>query len=214
MLMMLYSFALAVGLAGWTLRWLVPIFRAPEAREAMPQRLGRVPAALATAVAGKRVVWVHAVSVGEVLASTRLVAELEAALGTGWLVVISTTTPTGQALARERFGADRVFYMPLDFAFAVRAYLRVLKPAALVLMESEVWPRMLYECRKAGTPVVVVNARVSDRSFHRSLKVRWIWSRVLRRATLWLAQSEEDARRLVAMGASGGECARRRKFEI
>jgi 3-deoxy-D-manno-octulosonic-acid transferase len=71
----------------------------------------------------------------------------------------------------------------------------------VVLIESEVWPRMMHECRKAGTPVIVVNARVSDRSFGRSLKVRWLWSRVLRQATLWLAQSEEDARRLVAMGA-------------
>jgi 3-deoxy-D-manno-octulosonic-acid transferase len=152
-------------------------------------------------VAGRRVVWVHAVSVGEVLAATRLVEELEAALGAGWAVVVSTTTRTGQALARERFGAERVFYMPLDFAFAVRPFLRALRPAVQVLIESEVWPRMMHECRKIGTPVIVVNARVSDRSFGRSMWVRWIWSRVLRKATLWQAQSEEDARRLVAMGA-------------
>jgi 3-deoxy-D-manno-octulosonic-acid transferase len=143
--------------------------------------------------------------VGEVLAATRLVAELEAALGAlghdGWRVVVSTTTRTGQALARERFGAERVFYMPLDFGFAVRAYLRALRPAALILMESELWPRMLHECRRAGVPVAVVNARVSDRSFARGMKLRWIWSRVLRGVTLWLAQSDEDARRLVEMGA-------------
>jgi 3-deoxy-D-manno-octulosonic-acid transferase len=153
------------------------------------------------ALAGRRVVWVHAVSVGEVLAATRLVEELEAALGDGWVVVVSTTTRTGQALARERFGPERVFYMPLDFAFAVRPFLRALRPAVQVLIESEVWPRMMHECRKIGTPVIVVNARVSDRSFGRSMGVRWIWSRVLRKATRWQAQSEEDARRLVAMGA-------------
>jgi len=140
--------------------------------------------------------------VGEVLASTRLIAELEAALGVGWVVVISTTTKTGQALAKEKFGAGRVFYMPLDFAFAVKPVMKALKPAALVLIESEMWPRILHEFRKAGAPVIVVNARVSDRSFGRSMKVRWLWSRVLRRSTLWLAQSEEDARRLVEMGAS------------
>jgi 3-deoxy-D-manno-octulosonic-acid transferase len=118
------------------------------------------------------------------------------------VVVVSTTTRTGQALARERFGAGRVFYCPLDFAFAVRAFLRVLRPEILVLMESEVWPRMLHEARTMGVPVAVVNARVSDRSFARGMRVRAVWRRVLRGVSLWLAQSEEDARRLVAMGAS------------
>jgi 3-deoxy-D-manno-octulosonic-acid transferase len=199
--MLLYSGLLTVALAAWTLRYLLPILRTPGGRKGLIERFGRNASALAPAVAGKRVIWVQAVSVGEVLAASRLINELEAALGEGWRVVVSTTTKTGQALAKEKFGADRVFYMPLDFAFSVRAYLRVLKPAAVVLIESEVWPRMMHECRKLGAPVIVVNARVSDRSFNRSLKVRWIWSRVLRQATLWLAQSEEDARRLIAMGA-------------
>jgi 3-deoxy-D-manno-octulosonic-acid transferase len=167
----------------------------------MGQRLGCVPAALRAAVAGRHVVWVHAVSVGEVLAATRLIAELEEELGAGWVVVVSTTTATGQTLARERFGAGRIFYYPLDFARAVRAYLRVLQPKLLVLMESELWPRMLVECGRTGVPVAVVNARVSDRSYARGLKVRAIWGRVLRRVNQFLAQSEEDARRLVAMGA-------------
>jgi 3-deoxy-D-manno-octulosonic-acid transferase len=181
-------------------------------REGLRERLGRVPAALRVFVAGKKVAWVHAVSVGEVLAATRLVTELQAALephvsearhgAPEWVVVVSTTTRTGQALARERFGAGRVFYCPLDFAFAVRAFLRVLRPEILVLMESEVWPRMLHEARTMGVPVAVVNARVSDRSFARGMRVRAVWGRVLRGVSLWLAQSEEDARRLVAMGAS------------
>jgi 3-deoxy-D-manno-octulosonic-acid transferase len=76
-----------------------------------------------------------------------------------------------------------------------------LKPRALVLMESELWPRMLHECERAGVSVAVVNARVSDRSFARGMKLRVAWGRALRKVTLWLAQSEEDARRLVAMGA-------------
>jgi 3-deoxy-D-manno-octulosonic-acid transferase len=143
--------------------------------------------------------------VGEVLAATRLVSELEAALdakwGAGWIIVVSTTTATGQALARERFGAESVFFYPLDFAWAVRAYLRALQPKMLVLMESELWPRMLVECGRAGIPVAVVNARVSDRSFARGMRVRTVWGHLLRRVDLFLAQSEEDARRLVAMGA-------------
>ena len=200
MVMMGYSLLLAmvaVVMAPW---WLYRVTASD--RDWLRQRVSGVPEAVKATVSGKRVIWVHAVSVGEVLASTRLIAELEAALGVGWVVVISTTTKTGQALAKEKFGAGRVFYMPLDFAFAVKPVMKALKPAALVLIESEMWPRILHEFRKAGAPVIVVNARVSDRSFGRSMKVRWLWSRVLRRSTLWLAQSEEDARRLVEMGAS------------
>jgi 3-deoxy-D-manno-octulosonic-acid transferase len=217
--MWLYSAVLAVGLvlsAPWWLLRMVTIHPSkPKAarweprfseryREGLGERLGRVPRALLGVVTGKRVVWVHAVSVGEVLAATRLVAELEERLGVGWVVVVSTTTKTGQSLAKERFGAERVFYYPLDFAWAVRAYLRAVKPAAVVLMESEVWPRMLWECRRGGVPVVVANARVSDRSFARGMRVRGVWGRVLRGVGLWLAQSEEDGKRLVAMGASEG----------
>ena len=149
---------------------------------------------------GRRAVWVHAVSVGEVLAASRLVGELEAALGEEYRVVISTTTRTGQTLARERFGRGRVFYMPLDFAFSVRAYLRAVKPVALVLMESELWPRMLHECGRGGVPVVVANARMSDRSFARAQRMQWVWGRVMRKPALWLAQSEQDALRLVVAG--------------
>ncbi len=170
-------------------------------RAGMGQRLGRVPAELRAAVVGRQVVWIHAVSVGEVLAASRLVTELEVALGAGWMVVVSTTTATGQALAKERFGAERVFFYPLDFAWAVRGYLRALQPKLLVLMESELWPRMLVECGRTRVPVAVVNARVSDRSYARGMRVRAVWGNVLRMVGLFLAQSEEDARRLVAMGA-------------
>jgi 3-deoxy-D-manno-octulosonic-acid transferase len=198
-MMLFYSVLLMVAVVVSTPWWVARMLTTERYREGLGERMGRVPARLRGF--DGRVVWVHAVSVGEVLAASRLVGELETALGEGWGVVVSTTTRTGQKLARERFGAERVFYFPLDFAWAVRAYMRALRPAALVLMESEIWPRMLWECERAGVPVAVVNARVSDRSFARAMKVRAVWGRVLRRVSLWLVQSEEDARRLEAMGA-------------
>jgi 3-deoxy-D-manno-octulosonic-acid transferase len=201
----LYSSLLLAVLVLGAPYWLARMATSGRYRAGLWERLGRVPAALRAAVAERRVVWVHAVSVGEVLAATRLVAELETALnskmGEGWVIVVSTTTATGQKLARERFGAERVFYYPLDFAWAVRAYLRALEPRMLVLMESELWPRMLVECRRVGVPVAVVNARVSDRSYSRGLRVRAVWGKVLGMVRLFLAQSEEDERRLVEMGA-------------
>jgi 3-deoxy-D-manno-octulosonic-acid transferase len=201
--MALYSLLLlgvfVVGAPYWLVRMFFSSNDRGRYRAGLGGRLGRVPRELREAVAGKRVVWVHAVSVGEVLAATRLVAELEA-LGAGWVIVISTTTATGQGLARERFGAERVFWYPLDFAWAVRAYLNALQPKMLVLMESELWPRMLVECRRMAVPVAVVNARVSDRSFARTMRVQKLWQRMARHVTLWLAQSKEDAHRLEFLG--------------
>ncbi len=198
--MLAYSALLTVALLLSSPWWLLRMATTQRYREGLRQRLGAAPRQLVAAVEGKRAVWVHAVSVGEVLAASRLVGELEVALGDGYRVVISTTTRTGQALARERFGSKRVFYMPLDFAFAVRAYMGALKPAVLILMESELWPRMLHECGRGGVPVVVGNARMSDRSFARAQRMQWIWGRILRKPALWLAQSEQDALRLVIAG--------------
>src|SRR6185437_897613 len=117
-------------------------------------------------------------------------------------VLISTTTRTGQALARERFGPDRVFYCPLDLPWAVRAYLDALRPRMLVLAETEFWPNLLHECFRRGIQVVVVNARVSDRSWPRYRKLRALWRPMLRRLARVLAQSETDAERLRTIGCA------------
>jgi 3-deoxy-D-manno-octulosonic-acid transferase len=199
--MIVYSLLLLATLILGAPYWLLRMATSGRYRAGLSGRLGMVPKGLLAAVAGREVVWVHAVSVGETMAATRLVAELEAALGDGSIVVVSTTTATGQALARERFGVDRVFYYPLDLRWAVRAYLEALRPRMLVLMESESWPRMLVECERAGVPVAVVNGRVSDRSFARGVRVRALWQRMLRRVARFLVQSDEDARRLTEMGA-------------
>ena len=198
--MLLYSFALTLALAITAPVWGWRMLRQGRYREGLRERLGDVPARLSAFVRDRPVVWLHAVSVGEVLASTRLIAELEVALP-GYAVLISTTTPTGQQVARERFGADRVCFYPLDVAFAVRSYLRALRPDLVILMESELWPRMLMECGRAGIPVAVVNARVSDRSLPRYKVLRALWRPLLKRVSLLLAQSSEDARRWISIGA-------------
>jgi len=205
LLMALYSLLLAAVFILGAPYWLLRMITSGRYRAGLAERLGRVSPVLRSLAPSRNVIWLHAVSVGEVLAATRLIAKLESSLGPGWLIVISTTTATGQALARERFaaaGSQRVFYYPLDFAFAVRAWLRALRPKLFILMESELWPRMLSECRRASIPVAIVNARVSDRSFARGMKVRAIWSKLLDKPTLFLAQSDEAARRLTVMGAN------------
>jgi 3-deoxy-D-manno-octulosonic-acid transferase len=142
--------------------------------------------------------------VGEVIAATRLIKDLDAALP-DFQLLISTTTRTGQALARERLGAHRVFYCPLDLPWAVAAYLDTLKPAMLILAETEFWPNLLNGCSRRQIPVVVVNGRISDRSWPRYLMLRRFWRPFLSQLTRVLAQSAKDAERLRAIG-----CAARR----
>jgi 3-deoxy-D-manno-octulosonic-acid transferase len=183
--------ALLVGAPVWMLR--------PRWREGLRERLGAGAERVAHALAGRQQLWVHAVSVGEVVAVARLVEELDGRLGRE-AVVISTTTRTGQQLARERFGAGRCFYFPLDLPWVVRRVFCALHPRLLVLAESELWPNVLAQCARERVPVVVVNGRVSDRSLPRYMWLRRLWRPFLEELTLVLAQSAEDARRFVAIG--------------
>ncbi|MGC2163908.1 MAG: 3-deoxy-D-manno-octulosonic acid transferase [Silvibacterium sp.] len=208
-MLVIYSLALLLVLVVGAPYWIFRVVASGKYREGLSERLGFVPRRLRIA---ERVIWVHAVSVGEVLAASRLIGELDAR--SGCRVMISTTTRAGQRLARERFGADRVFYFPLDFAFAVRAYLRALRPRMVVLLETEFWPRMLTECRRAGVPVAVVNARISDRSWPRYLRLRFLWRRLLNGFAVVLAQSEIDAERLIALGASHVRAGGNLKYDI
>src|ERR1051326_3499925 len=178
--------------------WAFQMLRLGKYRAGFKERLGFVPARLQSAKPGG--IWVHAVSVGEVLAVGRLIEELKNAQP-GTQLFVSTTTVTGQRLARERFGDAHCFSMPLDFGFAVRAYLKALKPGLLVLAETEFWPNLLYLSRRRRTAIAIVNARISDRSFPRYRRFRWFFRRVLTNVDLFLAQTAVDAERLRAIGA-------------
>jgi len=178
--------------------WTVQMLRLGKYRSGLAERLGRVPARLNDAQPGS--IWVHAVSVGEVLAVSQLVNDLMKQ-HPHRQVFVSTTTATGQKLARQRFGENRVFFMPLDFGFAVRRYLNALKPQLLVIAETEFWPNLLHLARKRQTAVAIVNARISDRSFPRYKRFKWFFGRVLSGVDLFLAQTAEDAQRLRDIGA-------------
>jgi 3-deoxy-D-manno-octulosonic-acid transferase len=199
MVIFFYNLALLAVLVGGAPWWLWRIATTQKYREGMLARLGRVPWTLRGREDVRRVIWLHAVSVGEVLAVSRLVGELDSAFP-GHQVLVSTTTRTGQGLARERFGAERVFYCPLDVPWAVGTYLRVLRPAMLILAETEFWPNLLRGCFRRGISVAVVNARISDRSWPRYQMLLRLWRPLLGRLRRVLAQSETDAERLWSLG--------------
>ncbi len=179
--------------------WLFQIAVRGKYRKGFAERMGRVAERLRLPKGDEKVIWVHAVSVGEVLAIAGLVERLQS---DSWArIVVSTTTDTGQALAREKFGEHNVFYFPMDFRFAVRPYLRALRPKMVVIAETEFWPNFMRLVHASGAKIVVVNARISDRSWPRYRRFRGLLREVLGNVDLFLAQTSEDAARLEAIGA-------------
>src|SRR6266567_2496971 len=195
---LIYSALLTVGLLAATPYWLLEMLRHGKYRKGLAQRLGRVPRSVRNPKG--RSIWVHAVSVGEVLAVSELVGKLRVEFPQH-RVLISTTTDTGQSLACRRFGPENFFYFPLDFSFAMRRYIAAIRPGLVVIAETEFWPNFLRVARDFGAEVAVVNARISDRSFPGYRRWKRILHPVLRNISAFVAQTAEDARRLVEIGA-------------
>jgi 3-deoxy-D-manno-octulosonic-acid transferase len=206
----IYSFLM--GLAALLLLpyWLVQGLRHGKYLSNLGQRLGfSFPSLRNLPVGRPGAIWIHAVSVGEVLSGITLARRLKETYPTRPLVV-STTTITGQALAQERMPfADAVFYFPLDWAFSVRRALRAVKPSIVIILETEIWPNFLRQARHGETPVLFVSGRISDSSsarYQSYLRVfgfflRPFFKHALSCATAFLMQSENDAARIGVLGA-------------
>ncbi|HEV2398490.1 MAG TPA: 3-deoxy-D-manno-octulosonic acid transferase [Candidatus Sulfotelmatobacter sp.] len=199
MIYFLYSVVLSLGLLVSLPYWLYQVLRHGKYRRGFAERLGKVPARLGLPREAPAI-WIHAVSLGEVLAIVGLVGQLRRAFPKH-RILISTTTDTGQEQARKRFGGENVFYFPMDFATAIRPYLQALRPELVVLAETEFWPNFLRLVHATGAPIAVVNARISDRSWPRYHRFRWALRRMLAQVNLFLAQTQEDANRLESIGA-------------
>jgi 3-deoxy-D-manno-octulosonic-acid transferase len=212
----IYSFLM--GLAALLLLpyWLVQGLRHGKYLSNLGQRLGfSFPSLRNLTVDRPGAIWIHAVSVGEVLSGVTLARRLKETYPARSLVV-STTTITGQALAQERMPfADAVFYFPLDWPFTVRRALSAVKPAIVIVLETEMWPNFLREARRREIPVLFISGRISDRSFARyqsylgtfGFFLRPFLRRALSGATAFLMQSENDEARIRALGASA-DCVR------
>ena len=199
---LIYSALLAAAMVLAMPFWLWQMLRHGKYRTGFGERWGSVPERILKQ-AVQPTIWIHAVSVGEVLAVSGLFEKLRMRFP-GDRIVISTTTDTGQKLARERFGQDNVFYFPLDFAFAIRPYLQALKPRLVIMAETEFWPNFFRLVHGSGARVAVVNARISDRSWPGYRRSRLLLRRVLEHVDLFLTQTDVDRRRLFGIGAPEG----------
>ncbi len=149
-------------------------------------------------------IWIHAVSVGEALTARALIPELRARYP-GLKIFLSTTTMTGQQIARERLSdVDAVFFFPFDLQPFVSRTLRLVRPRLFIMMETEIWPNLLRACRKAGVKTLMVNGRISARSYPRYRLARGFFRRVLADVDRFCMQSDESARRIIEIGAEPG----------
>ena len=197
---MLYSAVvvlLAVALSPW---FLYQAVRYRKYIGSLAQRMGYLPVSFN--FDGDESIWIHAVSVGEALTARALLADLRERYP-GLKIFLSTTTLTGQQIARSRMpDVDAVFFFPFDLPPFVNRTLRLVKPRLFIMMETEIWPNLLRACRKRGVKTVLVNGRISSRSYPRYRMARSLFRRVLADVDRFCMQSEESARRIIDIGAN------------
>jgi len=165
----------------------------------LAQRMGYLPVSFN--LDGDESIWIHAVSVGEALTARALIADLRERYP-ALRIFLSTTTLTGQQIARERFqDLDAIFFFPFDLPPFVNRTLRLVRPRLFIMMETEIWPNLLRACRRQGVKTVLVNGRISARSYPRYRMARGFFRKVLADVDRFCMQGEESARRIIDIGA-------------
>jgi 3-deoxy-D-manno-octulosonic-acid transferase len=198
----LYNFLLAVFSLGVLPFFLTKVIFSGERRAILAQKLGFLPEQTLANVRGEPRIWVHAVSIGEVSAVHPLIRKLREVYP-GACIMLSTGTASGQKIARERvLEASGTFYFPLDLPFIVRKVIRRIRPDLFVLAETEIWPNFLRIVKEEGARTLLVNGRISERSFQRYRKTRFFWTAVLDNLDAMSMIRVQDGERMIGMGAN------------
>jgi 3-deoxy-D-manno-octulosonic-acid transferase len=180
---------------------LFKLITVPKYRGGLTQKLGRLRKGVLRVIKGTRPIWVHAVSVGEVMAAHPLIRDLRKKYPDRKLI-LSTVTVTGHFTALRRVPeADAVFYFPFDYPCIVRRVIQGINPEIVLVAETELWPNFFRELKRAGIPSAVINGRISPNSHKNYLKLKSFFSQVFDQVTLFCMQSEEDANRIREIGA-------------
>jgi 3-deoxy-D-manno-octulosonic-acid transferase len=188
-----------IYVAAWTAMLPLIVWRRLAAGRSFGNPLQRLLGLVPFATGPKPVIWLHAVSVGEVNQLQTLIEQLRADRP-GWQFVISTTTATGMELARKKHPDIRSFFFPIDFSWAINNALRRLRPALIVLTELELWPNLIDRAWQGRIPVVVINGRLSERSFRGYQRIARLVRPMFARLTMVVTQDDEYAGRFVALG--------------
>jgi len=169
-------------------------------KPAFAERFGSIPKERLAGLERGKTVWVHAVSVGETIAAKPLLKALKISFP-GIRIVLSNVTETGRSIAEKTAEVDHCVYFPFDYVFTAKRALKQVSPMLVIVVETEIWPNFLRSAKRLGIPAVLVNGRISDRSFGRYLRFRWFFRPVLSNFTSICMQTAEDARRIIAIGA-------------
>jgi 3-deoxy-D-manno-octulosonic-acid transferase len=197
---LLYRVLQAIALPALLLYFVLRGFGNRAYWESLPQRFGFLPRSIRQT--GPGAIWLHAVSVGEVLSCVEFLRQLRAAFPRT-AIFVSSTTVAGHATAQAKLAglADAVFYAPADYVFAVRRVLRTLRPSVVAIAETEIWPNWFREVKRVEAGLAIVNGRISDRALERYRKTSWFFRAVMPAADAVLAQTEEIRERFLALGA-------------
>lgn len=169
-------------------------------RTGLLERLGFIPDSISDPFKGQRPIWFHAASVGEVIASQKLLEGIRERFPDRKLLV-STFTPTGNKAAKEKLKAEGVIFLPLDLPWIVRKVLKKINPSVIILMETELWPNLIKSAGDMGIPVALVNGRISDKSYGKYWFISPLLKRVFDNINAFLMQSDSDAERIITLGA-------------
>jgi 3-deoxy-D-manno-octulosonic-acid transferase len=196
----LYNTLLVIASLGALPYFAAKSLRTRKYRAGLRQRFGHVSPEVVSASRGVRPLWLHAVSVGEVIAAAPLVNALRRQFP-HLPVLVSTVTETGQATAREKMAGAACFYFPLDYPWVVHQVIAHLQPRLFLMVETEIWPNFLRELARQGVPAMLVNGRLSPRSYRGYRRLRPFMRQVLRSINTFSMQTKLDAERITAVGA-------------
>jgi len=197
----IYNILLLAASPFLALLMIVAAASAQKYRSGLAQKLGFVSSSVTRRLSGSRPVWIHAVSVGEVMATIPLLQEMKERYPRQ-TIVLSTVTATGNhTAALKAHQADAVIYFPFDYPFMVKRAIKRIRPRLFITMETELWPNFLREMKRNGIPSVVVSGRISNHSYRKYRSARLFFSRVLANIDAFYMQTEEDARRIISIGA-------------
>ena len=199
---LLYNFLLGTGLVAGAPVWIPWVLLSRKRRANLPDRIGLRGAPARSADDGRPTVWVHAVSVGETLAAVPLLRLLRRRVPGARLLVSSVTLTGRETAVKSLSGAvDEGFYFPFDLPGLCGRTIDRVRPDVVVIVETEIWPNFIAACASRGIPVVIVNGRLSKRSFAGYMRFRWFFAPILRTLRTISAQTAEDAERFAALGA-------------
>lgn len=203
MLYLVYDILLIIGVPLLVPVYLIRSLRRGRLKKGMGERLGFLSREKIAFLDGRDTIWVHAVSVGETMAARPLLKALKSRYP-NHLIVLSTVTETGQGIGEGIRDVDLCIYFPLDLSLFVKRTLKIVHPSLIVVVETEIWPNFLRQAGLMGVPVILANGRISDKSFAGYRRFSGIFRSVLPDFTALCMQTEEDARRIVAIGAPAG----------